>query len=155
MLPDRHSRESGNPQHPIVIPAKAGIHTRSNQLLTNKSRLTEQVSIPHEPGEWMKFRALSWRDLQAAQEAQMARALREVAGLPSQMFEALQGQPAQQGVLVDQFDQVVMLRSGIAEWSYGEPVSPEAVDRLDERTAEWAYGEIVKRNVIERAEGED
>ena len=123
-------------------------------MLTDKSRLTEEAPIPHEPGEWMKFRALSWRDLQAAQEAQMARALRDVTGLPSQMFEALQGQSAQQGVLVDQFDQTVMLRSGIAAWSYGESVSPETIDRLDERTAEWAYAEIVRRNVIERAEGE-
>ena len=32
-------------------------------MLTNRSRLTEQAPIPHEPGEWMKFRALSWRDL--------------------------------------------------------------------------------------------
>ena len=123
-------------------------------MLTNKSRLTEQVAIPHEPGEWMKFRALSWRDLQAAREAQMARALREVAGLSPQAFEFLENQTEQQGASVGQFDQTVMLRSGIAAWSYGEPVSPEAVDRLDERTAEWAYGEIVRRNVIARAEGE-
>ena len=80
--------------------------------------------------------------------------LREVAGLPSQMFEALQNQAEQQGASGDQFDQAVMLRSGIAAWSYGESVSPETIDRLDERTAEWAYAEIVKRNVIGRAEGE-
>ncbi|MCY3801109.1 MAG: hypothetical protein OXG46_05990 [Chloroflexi bacterium] len=123
-------------------------------MLTNKSKLTDQVGVPHEPGEWMKFRALSWRDLQAAEEAQMARALREVAGLSPQAFEFLQNQAVQQQASAGQFDQTVMLRSGIAEWSYGEPVSPEALDRLDRRTAEWAYGEIVRRNVIERAEGE-
>ena len=123
-------------------------------MLTNKSKLTDQVGVPHEPGEWMKFHALSWRDLQAAEEAQMARMLRDVAGLPSQAFGALRDQAAQQGTSVDQFDQVVTLRSGIAEWSYGEPVSPETIDRLDRRTAEWAHGEIVKRSVIERAEGE-
>ena len=123
-------------------------------MLTNKSRLTEQVAIPHEPGEWMKFRALSWRDLQAAREAQMARALREVAGLSPQAFEFLENQTEQQGASVGQFDQTVMLRSGIAAWSYGEPVSPEAVDRLDQRTADWAFAEIVGRNVIARAEGE-
>ena len=123
-------------------------------MLTNKSRLTEQVAIPHEPGEWMKFRALSWRDLQAAREAQMARALREVAGLSPQAFEFLENQTEQQGASVGQFDQTVVLRSGIAAWSYGEPVSPEAVDRLDQRTADWAFAEIVGRNVIARAEGE-
>ncbi len=123
-------------------------------MLTNKSRLTEQVAIPHERGEWMKFRALSWRNLQAAQEAQMARALREVAGLTPQAFELLQNQAERQGASVDQLDQTVVLRSGIAAWSYGEPVSPEAVDRLDQRTADWAFAEIVGRNVIARAEGE-
>ena len=123
-------------------------------MLTNKSRLTEQVGVPHEPGEWMKFRALSWRDVQAAREAQMARALSRATGLPPQALEFLQNQAVQQGASADQFDPTVMLRSGIAEWSYGEPVSPETIDRLDGRTAEWAYGEIVRRNVIERAEGE-
>lgn len=123
-------------------------------MLTNRSRLTEQVAIPHEPGEWMKFRALTWRDLQAAQEAQMARVMREVTGLPPQAFEFLGGQAEQPEAAVGQFDQAVMLRSGIAEWSYGEPVAPEAIDRLDAKTAAWAYGEIARRNVIERAEGE-
>ncbi len=123
-------------------------------MLTHRSNLTEQAAIPHEPGEWMKFRALSWRDLQAAREAHMARALRQVAGLLPQALEVLQDQSVQLGASVDQFDRAVMLRSGIAAWSYGDPVSPEAVDRLDPRTADWAFAEIVQRNVIASAEGE-
>ena len=84
----------------------------------------------------------------------MARALRQVAGLLPQALEVLQDQSVQLGASVDQFDRAVMLRSGIAAWSYGDPVSPEAVDRLDPRTADWAFAEIVQRNVIASAEGE-
>ena len=123
-------------------------------MLINRSRLTEQVAIPHEPGQWIKFRALSWRDLQAAQEARLARALRQAAGLLPEALEVSQNESVQRGTPVVQFDQTVVLRSGIAAWSYGEPVSPEAIDRLDQRTADWAFAEIVGRNVIARAEGE-
>ena len=124
-------------------------------MLTNKSKLTDQVGVPHEPGEWMKFRPLSWLDMQAARDARLTRALQRASGLLPEALEVLRDETVQEeGASVEQLDQAVILRSGIAEWSYGEPVSPETIGRLDERTAEWAYEEIVRRNVIERAEGE-
>ena len=123
-------------------------------MLTDKTSLTEQVAIPHEPGEWMRFRALSWRDLQAAQEARRAAVFEVAAKLPAEVIQNLQGQSPDEDE-AGRYDKVSMLRSGIAEWSYGDSVRPETVDRLDQKTADWAFEEIVRRNVIMSAEGED
>ncbi len=125
-------------------------------MLTDKTSLTEQVAIPHEPGEWMRFRALSWRDLQAAQEARVTRALQDAANMSSELLSTLKSQlDAREIEAKQRYDEAAILQAGIADWSYDTAVTSESIDLLDQPTADWAFGEIVGRNVIASAEGED
>ena len=125
-------------------------------MLTDKTSLTEQVAIPHEPGEWMRFRALSWRDLQAAQEARVTRALQDAANMSSELLSTLKSQlDAREIEAKQRYDEAAILHAGIVDWSYDAAVAPENVDLLDRPTADWAFRQLVDRNVISSAEGED
>lgn len=117
------------------------------------SNITKQVDIPHEDGEWMKFRRLSWRQLEEASEAQMKDSLERMKELGGDMVKALRefGQE-QQGQESQQYDQAAILCAGIVDWSYGEEVCEENIDLLDKQTAEWAYHEILSMNFRSKEE---
>lgn len=73
-----------------------------------------RVAVPHEEGEWMAFRPLTWR------EAKEAR-----------------------GVAENDMADYILLHS-IEDWSYAEPVSQEAIDSLDVKTGLWALQEATR-----------
>jgi len=70
---------------------------------------TKRIDIPHEPGEWVEIRMLSWRQVESIRQA--AADDEEMVGLT---FE-----------------------TGIVAWSYDEPVSVETIGRIDSVTAAW------------------
>lgn len=109
--------------------------------------LTKKVEIPHEKGEWIIIRQLSKRQKEKAAEAR----LNSVVGLAKRMgpelMDRLGGKEGRATPTVDNpndaYDWPTVLRSGIAEWSYKEPVSAEAIDGLDEATANFAFEQIL------------
>lgn len=109
--------------------------------------ITERKEIPHEPGQWMVFRLLSWRALEEARTTRLTGALRNLSGVADVMRE-LQTVRAEEtrDVQADpaaEFDRATLLRKSVQEWSYDVPVTPDALDDLDEQTAAWAAREIV------------
>lgn len=108
---------------------------------------TYRRDIPHEPGEWIMFKLLSWRALEEARTRRQNDALRSFAGvadvvaqLSSVKREDVQAADEDRAT---QFDRATLLRKGIAAWSYDAPVDDAALDDLDEVTAEWAVREII------------
>lgn len=106
---------------------------------------TRRVEIPHEPGEWLELRQLTWRQLKAAKAARQMEVLQSVRTLGGDLLRDLQqmSQGAAAGDPTAEYDQATVLSAGIAAWSYAEAVSPEAIDQLDPATADWALRELV------------
>lgn len=106
---------------------------------------TRRVEIPHEPGEWLELRQLTWRQLKAAKAARQMEVLQSVRTLGGDLLRELQqmSQGAAAGDPLAEYDQATVLIAGIAAWSYAEAVSPEAIDQLDPATADWALRELV------------
>lgn len=106
---------------------------------------TRRVEIPHEPGEWLELRALTWRQLKAAKAARQTEVLQSVRTLGGDLLRDLQqmSQGAASGDPLAEYDQATVLVAGIAAWSYAEAVSPAAIDQLDPATADWALRELV------------
>lgn len=97
-------------------------------LITGK---TERVDVPHEPGGWMAFRRLS------------ASQMRDK-GLLS--LAALTASPAagatiaeQEAIEASRVDgALAWVRACLVDWSYDEPFTLVAIDRLDAPTLVWA-----------------
>lgn len=124
--------------------------------------MTTREEIPHEPGEWMELRRLSYAQLREAAEARsrqvMATArdlgpafMRELRSLPSETQEAVQTAAADP---LNDYDLGLLLRHGIVAWSYPEPVPLDPAAELDPETAEWAGRAILRLCGIGR-EAED
>lgn len=107
--------------------------------------ITKQVGIPHEPGQWMLLKRLSWRQLDEASDIASDASFSRIKKMGAEMIQALRttvATPADATV----YDRAYVLSAGISKWSYEEDVSPENIDSLDEATAAWAYSEILKLN---------
>jgi len=117
-------------------------------LVTN---LTHLVEIPHEPGQTLTVRRLSWRELEEAKAARGRKAIASFKDLGPELMEQLrradrpepeQSNGASQRSAED-YDRGVLLRAGIVEWSYDAPVNEETVEQLDEETAAFAAEAIL------------
>jgi len=104
--------------------------------------ITERREIPHEPGQWMVFRLLSWRALQEARDTRQAIVLQSLKGVADVLTEITKSRPEVEADPVAEFDRGTLLRKGIKEWSY-DAALPDSIDDLDEQTAAWAAEEIV------------
>lgn len=106
--------------------------------------ITKRAEIPHEPGEWMELRRLSWRQLEQASDAQSDAALDRMKRLGGDLLKALRDTVSnQEQNPTAKYDQAAVLKSGIVNWSYNVPVTPENIDDLDKETADWAVEEIL------------
>lgn len=109
------------------------------------SKATKRIEVPHEPGQWMEIRKLSWRQLEAASDVATEAAMKRMKEAGPEMMAALrklvEGQVS--GQQASNYDRHAVLKSGIAGWSYDEPVSDENIDLLDEETAKWAVDAIL------------
>jgi hypothetical protein len=124
---------------------------------------TRLVEIPHEPGETMTLRILPWKKLQEAAREQQTVAIHRMRDMGGELAATIQkarqeqaqsAQPVEADPLLD-YDRATLLRAGIVGWTYEVPVSPEAIDDLDEVTADWAAREILRpslRSEEERAQ---
>ena len=75
--------------------------------------ITKKLDLPHEPGEWVEIRPLSWRQVNAIRD-------------------------------IDDENEITcyVLSQAIVGWSYGEPVTPETLDRLDAETAVFVIDKL-------------
>lgn len=121
------------------------------------SNTTVKRDIPHEPGEWMTFKLLSWRALEEARATRQTSALRSFQGVADVVRELQSARPAvdipeTEPDPTTSFDRATLLKRGIAAWSYDAPLTEASLDDLDEQTADWAVHEIV--NLHTRTEEE-
>ena len=108
------------------------------------TKTAKQTDIPHEPGEWLKLRRLSWRELDEAKEAQVGKVMKKISALGADLVTAIQSAttvPHQDQAKA--YDRGTVLRAGIIGWSYDADVTPENIDALDPETADWAFDEIL------------
>ncbi len=109
--------------------------------------ISQHVDIPHEPGESMELRKLTWRQLDAASDAASGAALKRLKGYGPEVIQALRSLGNEQQKKPEaEYDRRAVLCAGIAAWSYDVPVTPENIDLLDEATAKWAFDEILSAN---------
>jgi len=127
-------------------------------LITGQA-LRVRREIPHEPGEWVDIRPLSWKRLDEAKQTRLAeqakliglmggyRAARDDGDTPAKA-EATEPPDApasaSNGHLDPKdYDTGIVLRGGLLAWSYGQKIGAGEVETLDERTAAWLAGEIL------------
>lgn len=132
-------------------------------MLTTKAT-PRQEAIPHEPGEWMKFRRLPWPILLAAEQQRSRAAISSIAEMGSEVRDLMKDTTQRAEIVqaaakekdpADTYDRAIILRAGIVEWSYGDEVTSEMVDDLDEQTADWAFRAILKPSVRTEEERAD
>lgn len=111
--------------------------------------LTERWEIPHEPGQHMTLRPLSWWHKQKASDAQTDSVIARVKTMGTDVMKELRGAESRSDVQAAQadplgsYDRALVLEFGIVEWSYEEKLSPEAIKDLDDKTAEEAARRIL------------
>jgi hypothetical protein len=125
---------------------------------------TDKVEIPHEAGEWIEFRPLTWAELERsaaiAMEARQAMSLRTTGSLTLEQMNKIDEvrKSASSAPVEDEaedetpLDMATMLHSAIVTWSYEEPVTDENVDDLDPVTGKWAFDLVRERSTRTRAE---
>lgn len=110
-----------------------------------------QMDIPHEPGEWVKLRLLTGREMDLAQEARSDRLIDRVAG----MGDALMGlrTPTSDQRPDDSlesrrqvYDPDPLINSALVGWSYDADPGDDPAGLLDARTRDWLWGVIVEAN---------
>lgn len=149
--------------------------------------ITDKRNIPHEPGEWLLLRKLTWRQLEAAREERGNKALekmRRIGGDMTRAFMEIEERQARvtqeatervsalglpPAVVVEpvevkpertlatelaRYDLDMLLSMGIANWSYPEPFSKDAMLSLDKRTSQWAGEQLLDLADALRDEGD-
>lgn len=113
-----------------------------------------EVPIPHEEGEWIRLKQLSWSDLETAQRALMTQA-QQVAGqtiatMGRDAFKAVQeaaadmakpDAPVEPPKPGDGYHGPTLLRLSLVAWSYEAPLDADTIAQLDKRTFDWAVAE--------------
>ena len=130
---------------------------------------TEQVPIPHEDGQWMQFRRLSWLEMTEAAETAERRSVKKMTQFGSEAVGAIIASHEKTAAAtadtdgdgdatptkaptVGSYDRESLLESGIVAWSYEEKVSQKTIKQLDAKTARWAAEQIFE---LSREETED
>lgn len=134
--------------------------TKGEFVLTRN--ITRRVPIPHEPGQWMELRRLSWTQLDQAKRARSDAAMKNLADQPGEVRELMRDTASVRSAVVEverdplaEYDVATLLALGIHAWSYDEPPIAEHFADLDPVTADWAAREILaptQRTEEDRAE---
>lgn len=122
-------------------------------MLVSREPIT--VEIPHEPGQWIGFCKLSWKQFKQARkkaEKENREVIRELGG---EILKALQVEGGEKRArkLIDEqeydprtYDTEELLLAGIVSWSYEAEVNPETVAALDKQTSDWAVRKLIDLN---------
>lgn len=106
-------------------------------------KITKTVEIPHEPNETMELRLLGWKQLDEAKRARTKQSFANIKEMGGDIFKAIQSARSEDGAAavadpLAEYDLETVLIKGIVAWSYDEPVTPQSIADLDEKTADWA-----------------
>ena len=126
--------------------------------------ITRRVAIPHEFGQWIDLRLLSYRQFDEAAAAKVASAMKAMGAMPGNLMAQIAESREKMGQmdaapvdpLAATYDKTTLLRLGIAGWSYDDPVTDETIDTLDSVTAEWAARTLLtlhERTADEKKDG--
>lgn len=127
------------------------------------SKLTAQrIDLPHEEGQWITIKPVSWLVMRDARDARVKRAIRPFTELPAESIAALQRPSKTNGTspqvadddATEEYDRETLLRASVVEWSYDAPVTPANIDDLDDVTAGFIYRHAVSLNTRSKPEGE-
>lgn len=105
--------------------------------------------IPHEPGQWMELRALTWPELEKAKKVKQSGVFADLGEIGADTLKQLQGltPEAVSDAIADPLaalDVLTVLTAGILRWSYDADVTIANIERLDSETARWAAEQIVQ-----------
>jgi len=123
------------------------------------SKIIEKLDIPHEEGEWVEIRSLSFTAMEEASDNKQERDLRQVKRMGGDVFEAImrsskQADSSGKGdesatakvATVDSYDKETLLVKAIVAWSYDGKPTMDRIRDLDSRTAAWLSREVFERN---------
>ena len=123
------------------------------------SKIVEKVDIPHEEGQWIEIRNLSFTAMEEANDNKQERDLLQVKRMGGDVFEANvrssnkkekeskdEEDSTTKGGSFESYDKETLLRKAIVGWSYDGKPTVERIRDLDARTANWLSREIYERN---------
>ena len=125
------------------------------------SKIVEKLDVPHEEGQWVEIKNLSWKAMEEAVNNKQERDIGQVKRMGGDVFEAImrstnkdedkkddEGQPEKKvrGGTFESYDMETLLRKAIISWSYDGKPTLERIQDLDARTAKWLARQIYERN---------
>jgi len=101
------------------------------------------VAIPHEDGESVEIKALSWKKLMTAQRVQQSAGISFMKEIGPELMEAMRSGDAKtvknieavQEASISNYDRFTLLQKGIISWTYEAELNDENLEELDEKTA--------------------
>lgn len=118
------------------------------------SKITKVVTLPMDETVTVTIRKLSWLQRKEARKASVNASARDLAAMGgaetiaalSKTFETGEAKKDEAPADVDPlalYDQLTVLKAGIAAWSVSDKVTPDMVADLDEDVAEFLAREIL------------
>lgn len=119
------------------------------------SRTTITVDLPFDPPHHVVVQKLAGRHLEKARSAFLTQLMLGVqerggAAVQKELMELFADRSAAKQVEqvksdpLNGFDKYSLVRYGVKAWSYPEPVTPEAIEDLDEDAVDFLAAEILK-----------
>ena len=108
------------------------------------------VDIPHEDGQQITIKALSWKKLKDAQRAQQTQGIEFMRELGGELMQALRSGDTDkvkaledaQEANINNYDRMTLLQKGLVSWTYESELSQESIEELDEVTAAFCADAI-------------
>ncbi len=123
-------------------------------MLTGSDR--KRLDLPHEPGEYVELQTPPHGAFDTAAEIKSRKAIEQAAALPAAILQgSMETARASERDPLEMYDKATLIEAAVTGWSYDEPVTPEAVARLDLKTAEIIFKDIIESNVITDTLGEE
>jgi|TARA_R110000824_G_scaffold132891_1_gene295454 hypothetical protein len=125
------------------------------------SKIVEKLDVPHEEGQWIEIKNLSWKAMEEAVNNKQERDIGQVKRMGGDVFEAIMrssnkddddkkpdegSEKTVRGGTFESYDMETLLRKSIIAWSYDGKPTVERIQDLDARTAKWIAQEIYERN---------
>ena len=121
-----------------------------------RNLVSDKIDIPGEPEQWMQFRRLNSRRIAECSDKKQMDSMQRMKQLGKEGLELIRDAAAGRDKSVvstsdpiDSYDRDLLLKAGIAAWSYDADVKTELAsedDGLDAKTSEWAAREILRFN---------
>jgi len=133
-----------------------------------KNLISDEIPIPGEPNQWMRFRRLNSRRIAECSDKKQMDSMQRMKTLGKEGMELIRDAAAGRDKTaaakadpIDTYDRDLLLKAGIHSWSYDADIKTELEsedDGLDAKTSEWAARQILEYNnllpeVAEEASG--